>query len=144
MSCIVVVQDGIWGKFINTGGNKMTFKNLLIIKAVVCLAFAILFLLAPTWLFELFGVTLSVGGTFPAREYGAALAGAMMLTWFAREMAESEARRPILMYLLVYDIIGFIATTVYILSGVLNPLGWGPAAIYLFFTVGSGYLLAKK
>lgn len=122
----------------------MTFKNLLIIKAIVCLAFAVLFLLAPSWLFELFGVTLDVGGTFPAREYGAALAGTMMLTWFAREMAASDARRPILLHLLIYDAIGFVVTVIYLLSGVLNWLGWGPAAIYLFFTVGSGYLLVRR
>lgn len=122
----------------------MSFKNVLIIKAVVCLAFALLFLLIPGTLFELFGVTLTEGGTFPAREYGAALAGTMMLTWFAREMADSEARRPILLHLLVYDAIGFVVTVIYILSGVLNFLGWGPAVIYLFFTAGSGYLLVKK
>ena len=122
----------------------MTFKNLLIAKAIVCLAFAVLFLAAPTFLFELFGVTLSVGGTFPAREYGAALAGTMMLTWFARGMVGSEARKPILLHLLVYDIIGFVVTVIYLLNGVLNPLGWGPAAIYLFFTAGSAYLLTKK
>lgn len=121
----------------------MSFKTLLIIKAVVCLAFALLFLLAPTMLFELFGVSLAVGGTFPAREYGAALAGTMMLTWFAKEMSASEARRPILLHLLVYDAIGFVVTVIYILSGVLNFLGWGPAAIYLFFTAGSAYLLAR-
>lgn len=122
----------------------MTFKNVLIIKAVVCLAFAVLFLAAPTLLFQLFGVTLSVGGTFPAREYGAALAGTMMLTWFARGMAGSEARRPILLHLLVYDAIGFVVTVIYLFAGILNPLGWGPAAIYLFFTVGSAYLLVKR
>jgi hypothetical protein len=126
------------------GGHKMTFKNLLILKAVVCLIFAILFLFAPVWMFELFGVTIEVGGTFPAREYGAALAGTMMLTWFAREMVETEAKRPILLHLLVYDAIGFIATLIYLLSGVLNWFGWGPAAIYLLFTVGSGYLLLRK
>jgi len=119
----------------------MSFKNLLILKAIVCLVFAILFLFVPIWMFELFGVSLGEGGTFPAREYGAALAGTMMLAWFAREIAASEARRPILLHLLVYDAIGFIVTLIYILNGVLNPLGWGPAAIYLFFTVGSGYLL---
>jgi hypothetical protein len=67
----------------------MTFKMLLALKAVVCLAFAIPFLLAPAALFELFGVTLSDGGTFAAREYGAALAGMVLLTWFAREMTDS-------------------------------------------------------
>lgn len=122
----------------------MSFKNVLIAKAVVCLAFAILFLIAPTALFQLFGVSLSIGGTFPAREYGAALAGTMMLTWFARGMANTEARKPILLHLLIYDAIGFVVTVIYIINGVLNFLGWGPAAIYLFFTIGSGYLLLRK
>jgi hypothetical protein len=122
----------------------MTFRNLLTMKAIVCLVFAVLFLFAPVALFGLLGMTLNVEGTFPAREYGAALTGTMLLTWFARDMGESEARRPILLFLLVYDAIGFVVTVIYILSGVLNPLGWGPAAVYLFFTVGSGYLLARN
>jgi hypothetical protein len=122
----------------------MSFKNVLIAKAVVCLAFAILFLLAPAALFQLFGVSLSIGGTFPAREYGAALAGTMMLTWFARGMGNTPARKPILLHLLVYDAIGFMVTVIYIINGVLNFLGWGPAAIYLFFTIGPAYLLLRK
>lgn len=122
----------------------MTFKTLLVLKAIVCLAFAVPFLLAPAALFELFGVTLSGGGTFPAREYGAALVGMVLLTWFAREMADSDARRPILLHLFVYDAIGFAVTVTYIASGVLNALGWGPAVVYLFFAGGSGYLLAQR
>lgn len=122
----------------------MSFKNVLTMKAVVCLAFAILFLIAPAPLFQLFGVSLSTGSTFPAREYGAALAGTMMLTWFARGMGSSEARKPILLHLLVYDAIGFVVTVIYILNGVLNFLGWGPAAIYLFFTIGPAYLLLRE
>jgi hypothetical protein len=27
---------------------------------------------------------------------------------------------------------------------VLNPFGWGIAVVYLFFTLGSGYLLLQK
>jgi hypothetical protein len=122
----------------------MTFRKLLVLKAIVCLVFAVPFLFAPAALFELFGVTLSAGGTFPAREYGAALAGMVLLTWFAREMADSAARRPILLHLFVYDAIGFAVTMIYIASGVLNALGWGPAAVYLFFAVGSGYLLTER
>jgi hypothetical protein len=122
----------------------MTFTKLLVLKAIVCVAFAVPFLLAPATLFELFGVTLSEGGTFPAREYGAALAGTALLTWFARDMAESTARRPILLHLFVYDAIGFAVTVTYIASGVLNAVGWGPAVVYLFFAVGSGYFLVER
>jgi hypothetical protein len=31
-----------------------------------------------------------------------------------------------------------------VLLGVLNPLGWFIVAIYLFFTLGFGYLLTTK
>ena len=42
------------------------------------------------------------------------------------------------------DAIGFVATLVAVLSGVLNALGWAIVAVYLFFAVGSGYLLNPK
>ncbi len=122
----------------------MTFKTLLIIKAVVCLAFGILLVFVPGLLLAFLGTSLGPGGTFAAREYGAALFGTLMLTWFARNAAESEARRPILLHLFVYDAIGFIVSVLSVISGVLNPLGWGIVAVYLFFTLGSGYLLITK
>ncbi len=134
----------LYKRYSNSGGIILTFKNLLISKAVVCFGFAVLFLLVPVPLFKLFGVSLTIGGSFPAREYGAALAGTMMLTWFARDMVKSPVRRPILLHLFVYDAIGLVVTVIYLSLGVLNPLGLGPAAIYLFFAIGSGYLLLKK
>lgn len=122
----------------------MTFKTLFIIKAVVCLAFGIFLVLVPGALLDILGTSLGPGGTFTAREYGAALFGTLMLTWFARNAAESEARRPILLHLFVYDAIGFIVSVLAVISGVLNALGWGIVAVYLFFTLGSGYLLTMK
>ncbi len=122
----------------------MTFKTLMIIKAVVCLFFGTLLLLAPGALLGFLGASLGPAGTFTARVYGAALFGTMMLTWFARNAAGSEARRPILLDLFVYDAIGFIVTLLVVISGVLNALGWGIVAVYLFFALGSGYLLTKR
>jgi len=122
----------------------MSFKTLMIIKAIVCLTFGVLLVFLPAWLLGLMGASLSPGGTYTAREYGAALFGTLMLTWFARNAVSNEARRPILLDLFVYDAIGFVVTTLTVLSGVLNWLGWGIVAVYAFFTVGSGYLLSRK
>lgn len=119
----------------------MTFRTLLVIKAIVCLFFGPILLFVPGLLFALLGASLGAGGTFPAREYGAALFGTMVLTWFARNVAEARARHAILLDLFVYDGIAFVVTLLTVLSGVLNPLGWGIAVVYLFFTLGSGYLL---
>ncbi len=122
----------------------MSFKTLLVIKALVCLVFGILLLFVPGSLLNILGNTLGPAGAFTAREYAAAMFGTLMLTWFARNVTASDARRAILLHLLVYDAIGFVVTLLVTLSGVLNPLGWGIVVIYLFFTLGSGYLLISR
>ena len=122
----------------------MSFKLLMVIKATVCLAFGILMLAVPGALLSIFGVTLSGGGMFTAREYGAALFGNMFLCWFARNAAESDARKAIIIALFVYNLIGFIMTTITVIYGILNPLGWLIVFVYLFFTLGFGYYLVKS
>lgn len=122
----------------------MKFQTLMIIKAVVCLALGVPILLAPIFLYSLFGASLNPGGVFAAREYGASLIGNLMLTWFARNAVESEARRAIALALCVYDAIGFAITLMAIFAGALGLLGWFAAAIYLFFAVGFGYFLMPQ
>jgi hypothetical protein len=122
----------------------MKFQTLMIIKAVVCLALGVPILLAPIFLYSLFGASLNPGGVFAAREYGASLIGNLMLTWFARNAVESEARRAIALALCVYDAIGFVITLMAIFAGALGLLGWFAAAIYLFFAVGFGYFLMPQ
>jgi hypothetical protein len=96
---------------------------------------------APGVLFGLLGGDLNSAGIFAAREYGAALIGALLLMWFAKSVVALDARRAILLYLLVYDAIGVIITVAAIFSGTLNKLSWGVAAVYLLFTVWSGIVL---
>jgi len=128
----------------------MTFKTLMVLKALVCLLFGIGFLFFPRALLSLFGVDLGMGGTFPAREYGAALFGNLMLTWFARNAAvpaetnKCPALRAIILALFVYDAIGVVVTLAAMAAGIVNPLGWLAVVIYLFFAVGFGYYLVKK
>ena len=122
----------------------MRFKTLMIIKAVVCLFFGIAFIFFPIKLLSIFGVTLTAGMIFPAWEYGAALFGNLVLTWYARNSGESETRLAIIRALFVYDAVGVIISIMAIFKGILNPLGWLVVALYLFFTLGFGYFLAIK
>ena len=121
----------------------MSFKNLMIIKATVCLAFGILLLAVPDMLLSIFGATLAAGGMFTAREYGSSLFGNIFLCWFARNSADSDARRAIILALFVYDLIAFVMTTIIVISGILNPGGWLIVFVYLFFTIGFGYYLVR-
>ena len=121
----------------------MSFKNLMVIKAIVCLAFGILLLAIPDTLLSIFGAALGGGGMFTAREYGSSLFGNLFLCWFARNAEESDARRAIILALFIYDLIAFIMTAITVISGILNLLGWLIAFVYLFFTLGFGYFLVK-
>lgn len=114
------------------------------VKAVVCLGFAPVMLFFPAWILGLLGAAYGSGAALTAREYGAALAGNFLLTWLARNAEESVVRRAIVWNLFVYDAIGLIATGYLMATGVLNPLGWGIAAIYLFFAVGFGLFLVPQ
>lgn len=122
----------------------MKFQTLMIIKAVVCLSLGVPILLAPVFLYSLFGASLNPGGIFAAREYGASLIGNLMLTWFARNAVESETRRAIILDLCIYDAIGVVITLIALLAGTLGVLGWGALAIYLFFALAFGYFLLQK
>ena len=121
----------------------MSFKNLMVIKALVCLVFGILFLAAPAWLLSIFGAELNAGGEFTGREYGAALFGNLFLCWFAKNALESDARKAIILALFVYDLIGAVVSSIAVISGVLNSLGGLIIFVYLFFTLSFGYFLAK-
>jgi hypothetical protein len=122
----------------------MTFRALLIIKAIVCLVFGVALLSAPGWLFALLGGTLGDVGRFAAREYGAAMVGTLLLTWFAKNVGSRDARGAILLDLLVYDAIGVLITLAVVIGGVLNALGWGIVVVYGFFTFGSAYVLIRE
>lgn len=122
----------------------MKLKNLMIIKAIVCITLGIPILAMPVIFYSIFGLALTPAGEFAAREYGASLIGNFLLTWFARDVQDPNSRRAILLGMTFYNAIGFIATLVAVLTGVLNYLGWGPVMLYLFFAIGFGYFLLKS
>jgi hypothetical protein len=116
----------------------------MIIKAIVCVVFGIAMLIFPVALFSIFGADLGTGGIFPAREYGSALIGIFLLTWFARKVVEPATKTAIILALFVYDLLGLVVTLIAIIGGVLNSLGWLVAVVYLFFTLGFGYFMTVK
>ena len=122
----------------------MKLKTLMVIKAVVCVVFGPILLFLPGPLLTLLGSSFGPGAAITAREYGAALLGNFVLTWFARNAEESVARRAIVLDLFVYDATAFVAMLLIQLSGGLNLLGWCIVAIYLFFAIGYGYFLQPR
>ena len=122
----------------------MNLKNLMIIKAIVCIGFGLPMLLLPDKLMALYGLTLDPNGMVMARLYGAALSGNFLLTWFCRKDPGSVTLRAAVLYLFVYDGFAFIVTLMAVLNGVMSTFGWSAVAIYLFFTLGYGYFQFRK
>lgn len=122
----------------------MKFHTLMIIKAVVCLALGVPILIMPSFIYSIFGITLEPGSAVVAREYGAALIGTLMITWFARNAQESNIRWAIALGYCVYDAIGFVDALVATLSGTMNLLGWSVVVLYLFFALGFGYFALRS
>ena len=121
----------------------MKFKTLMIIKAVVCISLGLPILFVPKFFYGIFGLVLTAGGMFAAREYGASLIGNFLLTWIGKNAHESDARRGIIWALTVYDAIGFVVTLLFALSGEPNVLIWMPVVLYLALAVGFGYFILK-
>ena len=122
----------------------MKFQTMMIIKAVVCLCFGVLILLSPGFVYSLFlGISLDPGGAFAARQYGISLIGTLLITWFARNAVESDARWAITLGLCIYDAMGFVLALAGEITGLLSPMGWSIVVLYLLLALGFGYFLIK-
>ena len=122
----------------------MKLKTVMVIKALVCLTLGVPILLMPVFTYSLFVIDLDSEGVYPAWQYGAALIGNMLLTWFARNAVDSDALRAIILALCIYDAIGLVLTLIALFTGSLGILGWFAVVIYLFFTLGFGYFLLPQ
>ena len=122
----------------------MKLGTLFTINAVVTVVFGLAFVLVAGTLLSLYGITLSPGGLIVARLFGAALLGYAVLTWFARNAEESEARQAVVLALFIGDVVGFIVALLGQLSGAVNALGWSTVAIYLLLALGFGYFQFMK
>ncbi len=122
----------------------MKFQTMMVIKAVVCLVFGVPIILVPGFMYSIFGMSLDPSSTVVARQYGAALIGLVLLTWFGRNVSETATRWAITLALFVYDALGFIVWLMAALAGAVNALGWSIVLLYLLLAIGFGYFLVKQ
>ena len=124
----------------------MKLKYVFIANAVISLGFGGSLVLASSQLASLFGVNveLTQAGIALNRLFGAAIVGYGLLTWLARNTADSEARRAIVLALFVTHAIGFILAVLAQLAGMASALGWLIVAMYLLLALGYGYFQFAK
>ena len=117
----------------------MKFSTFMVIYAVLSAAFGLGFVLAPGQILPLYGVAPDAALRLIGQLFGAVLISLALLTWLARNISDTEARRAIVLALLVGEALGFILALIGQLNGVLNALGWLVVAVYLFLVLGLAY-----
>ena len=122
----------------------MKLKSLFIFNAIATIIFGVGSVLAPQALVSLFGATLNPAGVLMMQYGGAWLIGIGLLAWFARNAADSEARRAIVLAFLICYSIAFIVALLAQLAAVLNALGWSTVALNLLLALGYGYFQFVK
>jgi hypothetical protein len=121
----------------------MKLSGFLIVKAVISLAFGIVFAAVPAEAMSLYAVTLDPSGVLMARLLGACLMGIGLICLLDRK-ADPQALRGITLALCFADAVGFVVTLVSQLSGLANALGWVNVVIWLLLALGRGYFRFLK
>lgn len=122
----------------------MKLSTLMVINAVIAVVFGIAFVLIPWQVLSLYGVQANPELNYVGQLFGASLVTFAVLTWSARNADASDARKAIVLALLIGDGIGFIVALIAQIGGVMNTLGWSTVALYLFLTLGFGYFQFAK
>jgi hypothetical protein len=122
----------------------MKLNILMVLNTIVAGVFGIAFVLIPGQLVSWYGVNADVQLVYIARLFGAALMALALVSWMARNAAESDARQAIVTALAVGDIVGFVVALMAQLGGVVNGLGWTTVVIYFLLGLGFGSFALRK
>ncbi len=117
----------------------MKLKVLFIINAIIAFVFGIAFAIIPAQVYSLYSIEASAGLNYIGQLFGAALIGFGLIAWLARNSADSDSRRAIILAFFIADGIGFVIALIGQLNEILGSLGWLTVAIYLLLAIGFGY-----
>ena len=117
----------------------MKLSTFLVINAIIAALFGLGFVFVPSQVASLYGYPADAGLLYTGQLFGAALLAFAVLTWFARNLPDSDARRAILLALFVGDAVGFVVALIAQIGGTVATLGWSTVAIYLLLAIGLFY-----
>ena len=101
----------------------MKLKTLFMINAVIAIVYGICFVLIPTRVLLIYGLTADAGEVLMGQYFGVALIGIGLITWLIKNVTEPNATGAVILALLISDVIGFIISVIGTISGVMNSFG---------------------
>ena len=118
----------------------MRLRAFLLAGTVLSLLFALALLLGPATILKFFGLTSGATEVLLAQLMGAGLVGVALMSWFAKDLTDSQASQGTMIALLATAAVAFVVTLLGILAKV--PKGntaWIAVVLFLAFTLGFAY-----
>ena len=118
----------------------MRLRSFLLFDTVVALLFALALLLGPAGILKFFGLTGSVTEVLLAQLIGAALIGAGILSWFAKDFTDGQAIQGAVVSLFIANAVAFVVSLLAVLGKVTKGgNAWIVVILFLIFAAGFAY-----
>jgi hypothetical protein len=118
----------------------MRLRSFLLFGTVVALLFALALLLGPAVILKFFGLTGSATEVLLAQLIGAALIGAGVLSWFAKDFTEGQAIQGAVVSLFIANAVAFVVSLLAVLGKVTKGgSAWIVVILFLIFAAGFAY-----
>ncbi|MCB9749360.1 MAG: hypothetical protein H6713_05045 [Myxococcales bacterium] len=119
-------------------------RTVFIANAALTLPFAVLGLIAPAWVFLLFGIELDVGGQLAARGYASTLLGYGAVYLMLRDFDTPEVVRALLVASAAFNAAETVVQTSAGLAGTTSPVVWITVAVHAVLAVLSALELRDR
>ena len=64
-----------------------------------------------------------------------------LISWFAKDFSDLNARRGVVTSLFIFDTIGFVVSLLGVFAKAMDSTGWSVVIIFLLLALGYGYFL---
>jgi hypothetical protein len=122
----------------------MTPKRLFMLNAAVAAGYGIALLVAAGPILDLYGIAPNTEGVYMARWFGLGLLASGLITWLARDAADTEGGHAVARALSVTYGIGVVLALWGTLGGPFNALGWIAVALNLLLGAGFASLRSSR
>lgn len=121
----------------------MKVSAYLAISGVLAVLFGLVFLLAPEFSGEQYGIPANPHAAMLARYFGSTLLAYGLIFWSARGTRDDLALRALLLGAVVGNVIGLVVSAWTALTGLQNAMAWSSVAIYGVLLLGAAYFLTS-
>jgi len=113
-----------------------------ILEAAVNAIFGVSLILATGLLLSIYGMSTDSAGTFLGQFLGALFVGFALITWFAKDWPDTDARRLVIRVTFITSALGFLISLNYQLQPGSGVLSWAFVVLTALFGLAWGYFAA--